>query len=204
MHNYNTEREQLILPEYGRCVQNMVNYAKTLPTKEERQHCASTIIALMSGLHDPGVGSQDDKRQKLWNHLAAIADYDLDIDYPVEIQRMDETKSKRERVPYPQKHIAKRHYGHLVESMIQKIMNVDDDDRKQALINMVATQMKRDLASWNVNAMSDVKILDDLAEYTKGRLSLRPSEVDIISDANLLAELQSQPAAGGGKKKKKK
>ena len=86
--DYNTEREKLLLPEYGRCVQQMVDHAKSLEDKEERQRCATTIVALMANMTEQH-GDPEDFRQKLWNHLAAIANYELDIDYPVTIEKLE-------------------------------------------------------------------------------------------------------------------
>ena len=99
--DYNTQRKKLILPEYGRCIQQMVDYAKTIGDRAERQNCANTIIALMANMQEQRT-DPDELRNKLWNHLAAMADYELDIDYPVEIVHHEEAKDKRERLPYPQ------------------------------------------------------------------------------------------------------
>lgn len=202
--DYNTQRTQLVLPEYGRCIQDMVEYAMTIEDRKERQRCAFTIIDLMSNIQKFS-GDENDFYQKLWNHLALISGYKLDIDYPVEIQRADEQQQKRDKVPYPQKKIKRRHYGFIIEQFTKRLVDIEPGQERNNMIEFVANQMKRSLASWNPNALDDEKVMDDLADYTNKKVSLLPSEVNLISDRQAIAEAQ----AGGGnnsqsKKKKKK
>ena len=124
--DYNTQRQKLILPEYGRCIQEMVNYAVSLTDPQERQRCAFTIIDLMANMQDYN-GDENDFYQKLWNHLALISNYKLDIDYPVEIQHIDDQALKRDVVPYPQKKINRRHYGANIEALARKLMEMDQE-----------------------------------------------------------------------------
>lgn len=196
---YNTQRSKLLLPEYGRCIQSMIDHAKTIDDRSERLRCARTIIGLMSKLHEQ-TGDQEEFMQKLWNHLAAMSNYELDIDYPVEIEHHDDSASKRESIPYPQKRIAQRHYGALLESLTKKIGDIEDNKEREALTILVANQMKRSLANWNKDAMNDKKVVDDLARYTNGEVVLNPEEGLLISNAEVL----NQNTATGGKKKKKK
>lgn len=199
--DYNTQRSKLILPEYGRCIQNMVEYAMTIEDKKERENCAYTIIELMAGMQDYS-GNAEDFYQKLWNHLAMISQYQLDIDYPVEIQHIDDQTSKRERVPYPQKRIAKRHYGSVIENFTKKLMEMEPGEEKDELTRLIANQMKRSLANWNANALDDEKVLEDLAEFTDGKISLLPNEIEMMSDKEVFTEIQ-QSGANSKKKKKK-
>ena len=191
------------LPEYGRCIQEMVNYAVALEDKKERQRCAFTIIDLMANMQT-FTGNPDDFYQKLWNHLAFISDYQLDIDYPVEIQHINEQEKKRERIPYPQKRIARRHYGSIIEQLTKKLTEMEPGAERDELTLLVANQMKRALANWNSNALDDEKILSDLAEYTDKKISLMPSEINLMSNKEALASVNQQNTSGGGKKKKKK
>ena len=201
--DYNTTREKLRLPEYGRCIQEMVNYAVALDDKNERQRCAFTIIDLMANIQK-FTGNADDFYQKLWNHLAYISDYQLDIDYPVEIQHIDKQETKRDTIPYPQKRIERRHYGTIIEQLTKKLMEMEPGEERDELTRLVANQMKLALAKWNSNALDDEKILSDLAEYTQGKISLLPSEIQLISDKEAIANVQQTNANTGGKKKKKK
>ena len=200
--DYNTQREKLILPEYGRCVQQMVDHAKTIEDRAERQRCAQTIVALMANMTEQR-GNADDIRQKLWNHLAAIADYELDIDYPVEIERIEENKAQHERIAYPQKRIAKRHYGAIAEALTKKLTEIEDADARQMLTQQVANQMKRSLGRWNRDAMSDEKVLDDIAQYTEGAIRLKPKEIKFASDGEIINEVQQMTPSKKKKKKKK-
>ncbi len=202
--DYNTQRTKLVLPEYGRCIQDMVEYAMTIEDRNERQRCAFTIIDLMSNIQKFS-GDENDFYQKLWNHLALISGYKLDIDYPVEIQRADEMQEKREMVPYPQKNIKRRHYGLIIERFTKRLADMDPGKDRDDLIEFVANQMKRSLASWNPNAMDDEKVMEDLADYTDKKVSVLPSEVNLISDRQALAEAQPVMAnVNQGKRKKKK
>jgi hypothetical protein len=201
--DYNTQREKLRLPEYGRCIQEMVDYAVALDDKQERQRCAFTIIDLMANMQK-FTGNADDFYQKLWNHLAYISDYQLDIDYPVEIQHIDKQETKRDRIPYPQKRIERRHYGTIIEQLTKKLMELEPGAERDELTRLVANQMKLALAKWNSNALDDEKILSDLAEYTQGKISLLPSEISLMSDKEAIANAQQTNTNNGGKKKKKK
>lgn len=197
--DYNTQRKKLILPEYGRCIQEMVDHAKTIEDREERQQCANTIIKLLSNLYGKQ-SAKEDVAQKLWNHLAAMANYELDIDYPVEIENLFERENKRENIKLPQKKIRKPHYGALAEETTKVLQTMEDGEEKDALIRLVANQMKRNLANWNPNALSDEKILDDLADLTHGKVQLLPNEIDLIPDAEILKDISMSQV----KKKKKK
>lgn len=197
--DYNTQRKKLILPEYGRCIQEMVDHAKTIEDRDERQQCANTIIKLLSNLYGKQ-SAKEDVTQKLWNHLAAMANYELDIDYPVEIENLFERENKRENIKLPQKKIRKPHYGALAEETTKVLQTMEDGEEKDALIRLVANQMKRNLANWNPNALSDEKILDDLADFTHGKVQLLPNEIDLIPDAEILKDISMSQV----KKKKKK
>jgi hypothetical protein len=196
--DYNTERKRLVMPEYGRSIQKMVDYALTIEDRGERLRCARTIVKLMEGFQGHQ-GEQDDLEQKLWNHLAAISEYRLDIDYPVEIERHDAADGVRERIPYPQKSIGRRHYGAVVEEVIRKIVEIEDEGERKALAGLVANQMKRNLAAWNRDIMGNEKVLDDLAEYTDGKVRLSEDEMNLISDNQAVYGT----AQNNGKRKKK-
>ena len=178
----------------------------TITDRQERQRCAYTIIKLMSNIQQFS-GDEEDFYQKLWNHLALISDYKLDIDYPVEIQKVDEQQQKRDKVPYPQKRIKRRHYGYIIEQLTKRLTEMEPGKERDEMIELVANQMKRSLANWSPNAMDDEKVMGDLADFTGGKISLLPSEVNLISDNQAIAESQSANTGNNnnsGKKKKKK
>lgn len=195
---YNTQKEKLILPEYGRCIQQMVDYAKTISDRKERLRCACTIVSLMANIQEQH-GNPEDFKQKMWNHLAAMSNYELDIDYPVEIEQHTPEDKPCEHIPYPQKNIQKRHYGSIIESLAKKLCEIEDEEERDALASFVANQMKRSLANWNRDAMDEEKVIDDLAQYTNGKIQLDPYTFKFISDSELI-----NASAQNTKKKKRK
>lgn len=197
--DYNTSREPLQMSEYGRSIQEMVNYCKTIKDRDERTDCAYTIVGIMSTMTEQS-GNAEDFQQKLWNHLARISKYELDIDYPVEIERYDE-EQKMMKVNYPQKPIRRRHYGRILEDLTKKITEVEDPEEREELAHQVANQMKRSLAYWDIDVMSDRKVVDDLADYTNGKVTIDPINNPLVTDGELLSNLISTSIT---KKKKKK
>ena len=188
------------MPEYGRYVQEMVEYCKTIADMAERQRCASNIIAVMANMSEKS-GDDVDFRTKLWNHLAALANYELDIEYPVPIEREEALGANRERVPYPQQKIGRRHYGAIVEKFTQALSAEEDEGKRYEMAKLIANHMKRDLSNWNLDAMIDAKVADDLQQYTEGKVWLNPEEFHFVSDGELLSSLISTSVT---KKKKKK
>ena len=197
--DYNTSREPLQMSEYGRSIQEMVNHCKAIKDRDERTDCAYTIVGIMSTMTEQS-GNAEDFQQKLWNHLARISKYELDIDYPVEIERYDE-EQKMMKVAYPQRPIRRRHYGRILEELTQKITEVEDPEEREVLAQQVANQMKRSLAYWDIDVMSDTKVVDDLADYTKGKVVLDPMVTPLVTDGELRRNLISTSIT---KKKKKK
>lgn len=168
---YNTQRNKLVMPEYGRGIQKMVELAISLPKKEERQKCAATIVAIMSRIQ-PQTSSQDDYEHKLWNHLARIARYQLDVDYPVEIVTEEETLAHPKPLRYPMKRITRRHYGHLVEESLRYAQTLPEGEERDELLKMTANQMKQNLFMWNKDSMDEALVAQDISRYTDGILKL--------------------------------
>ena len=169
---YNTQRKKMELPEYGRSVQNMVDHALTIEDREERQRCANTIVNIMGGMF-PHLRDVPDFKHKLWDHLAIMADFKLDIDYPFEIVKREELDMKPGKIAYPDKAIRYRHYGRFLESMIKKLSEMEEGEEKQALLQLLAVQMKKNLNNWNKEGIEDQKIVDDLREYSNGAIDLK-------------------------------
>ena len=160
------------LPEYGRSVQNMVDHALTIEDREERQRCANTIVNIMGGMF-PHLRDVPDFKHKLWDHLAIMSDFKLDIDYPFEIVKREELDMKPGKIAYPDKAIRYRHYGRFLESMIKKLSEMEEGEEKQALLQLLAVQMKKNLNNWNKEGIEDQKIVDDLREYSNGAIDLK-------------------------------
>ena len=146
-------------------------------------------------------GDETSFQKKLWNHLAAMSNYELDIDYPYEIEKMDDRDSQRTSIPYPQHPIKKRHYGSILESLSKKLSEIEDEEERKVLTTMIANQMKRSLGRWNRDLMTEEKVLEDLATMTDGKSSYLPGELKLISDNDILNDTQQMKST---KKKKKK
>ena len=164
------------LPEYGRSVQNMVDHALTIEDRAERQRCANTIINIMGGMF-PHLRDVPDFKHKLWDHLAIMSDFKLDIDYPFEIVKKEDLVVKPEKLEYPNGALRYRHYGRFLEGMIKKAIEVENEGEKKQLINLLAIQMKKDLNNWNKEGIEDQKIVDDLREYTNGVIDLKVEDL---------------------------
>jgi len=170
--DYNTTRKKLILAEYGRNVQNMVAYICSLPTREERNRHAQVVIDLM-GFLNPHLRDVADFKHKLWDHLHIISDFKIDVDSPYPKPSPDAIHFKPEPLTYPQQRIRFKHYGKTVEIMIQKAKNIEDEQRKQLMIQSIANFMKMAYVTWNKDTVADETIISDLKELSKGELVLQ-------------------------------
>ena len=169
--DYNTQREKLIMPEYGREIQKMVDYACTLPTKEERLKCAKAIIHLME-TKNPQLKDNADYEQALWDHLYLMSHRELEIDWPFDVSEADKILSKPNPMKPPKEQLKLRHYGKLVSELFEKLKSMPDGDERDALICYTANQMKRDLTTWGHGSMDDEKVANDLAYFTDGIIQL--------------------------------
>jgi hypothetical protein len=169
--DYNTQREKLIMPEYGREIQKMVEYACELPTKEERLKCAKTIIRQMEN-KNPQLSENADYEQTLWDHLYLMSHRELDIDWPFDVSEADKILSKPEPMKLPNSNIRLRHYGHLVEELFEQLKTMPAGEERDALVRKTANQMKRDLATWGHGSMDDERVASDLARFTDGIIQL--------------------------------
>lgn len=169
--DYNSTRPKLILAEYGRNVQNMVDYICTLPTKEERNKYAQVVIDMM-GVLNPHLRDVSDFKHKLWDHLYIISDFKIDVDSPYPVPTREEIVHKPETLDYPQHNIRIKHYGFTVEKMIEKAISRPESEEKNKMVLSIANFMKMAYLAWNKDSVSDDLILDDLKELSKGQLSL--------------------------------
>lgn len=176
---YNTQQRRLPLPEYGRSVQNMVDHALTIEDREERQRCANTIVNIMGGMF-PHLRDVEDFNHKLWDHLAIMADFKLDIDYPVEVVKKESLEVKPDCIPYSQNNIHYRHYGRFIQDMIQVAVDYSEGEERKQLISMIANHMKKDYLNWNKDGVEDQKILDDLYELSGGKIKLTPEDLKLV------------------------
>ena len=168
---YNTQQKILVLPEYGRNIQNMVDYAVSIENRSERQKCAESIINIMGNLF-PYLRDVNDFRHKLWDHLAIMSDFKLDIDYPCNIIKKENLYSRPETVPYKSGSIMYRHYGRTLEQMTQKLGTFEDGQEKEVLTSLLANHMKKSFLTWNKEIVDDPKIFKDLDELSRGTVKI--------------------------------
>lgn len=184
---YYTEKEKLILPEYGRNIQQMVNHALTIEDKAERTRCVHSIIAIMGKLF-PHLRDVNDFKHKLWDHLAIMSNFTLDIDYPCEVTKQEILNTKPERIPYPSIHIKYRHYGKTVDTMVKKAIEYPEGDDKKRFIEMIANYMKKSFLTWNKEGVDDEKIYEDLKELSNGQLIYTSESLKLKESKEILAQ----------------
>ncbi len=176
--DYNTHREQLLMPEYGREIQKMVDYAVSLTDKSERQNCAQEIIRMME-TKVPELHDNADFEQTLWDHLYLMSHKQLDIDWPFDVTAAEKLQEKPKAIPLPQEGMRLRHYGKLLEQLFEKLKTMPDGEERDALAYYTANQMKRNLMTWGHGSMSDEKVADDLARFTDGVIQLDLSTIKL-------------------------
>ena len=182
---YNTEREHLIIPEYGRHLQKMINHAKTRPTKEERNKLAKAIIAVMGNLQ-PHLRDVADFQHKLWDQLFIMADFELDVDSPYDLPSKELLQSRPEPLKYPQNHPKYRFYGNNIKTMIDVAKTWEDGEMKTALTFTIANHMKKCFLNWNKDTVEDAVIFDHLYELSDGTLDLRAVTEALADSSSLL------------------
>lgn len=168
---YSTQKGKLVMPEYGRNIQQMVDYALTIEDRAERTRCVKTIVYIMGNFF-PYLRDVDDFKHKLWDHVAMMSDFKLDIDYPYEIVRPDYLNVKPDRIPYSSGKIRYRHYGRAIEQLIQKAVEMPEGEERDQLIALTASHMKKDYITWNKDTVEDQKIYDDIYEMSGGAIRL--------------------------------
>lgn len=182
---YTTLQGRLIMPEYGRNIQQMVAHALTIEDKEERTRCIKTIINTMGNLF-PYLRDVNDFKHKLWDHVAIMSDFKLDIDYPYEIVKEENLYTRPQTIPYKNSRIRYQHYGRTLEEMIEKIANQPDSQEKNELIRLIANQMKKCFLTWNKEVVDDRKIFDDLRELSKGKLDISEDFFKLVESRDVL------------------
>ena len=200
MLEYNTQKEKLVLPEYGRNVQQMVDYCVTIADRDERNRCAGAIVAIMSNLF-ASQAEVDDFNKMLWNQLAIMSDFKLDIDYPCEVIKPENLHSKPEKIPYKLTPIRFRHYGKIIENLIDIAQDMPEGEERTQLALLIAGQMKKLMVQSNIDGVDDEKIFKDLALYSRGKITLNPEEYKLRDFKEMAPE---KPASSGKKSKKRK
>lgn len=202
--DYNTNRKKLELPEYGRNVQNMVGIIKNTPDRAERNRLAKSTIQLMENMN-PQLRDVADYKHKLWDHLAVIADFDLDIDSPYPLPTQAEIHQKPSKMKYSNPdEIRFKHYGKILEDMVRKATQYPEGEERNALIAVIANQMKKSFLTWNRETVSDDVIFADLLAIACNRISI-PEGLKLKDSRELLRQqaMASTGAAANNSKKHK-
>lgn len=208
MQSYNTQLSAIKLPEYGRNLQQLIEYCKSIPDRQKRTRYAYGIIDIMANLCPDTVAASDDSRQILWDHLAIISNHELDIDYPCPVLSKEKLDDRPEPLANPQQpHILWRMYGKVVEDMILQATQLTDSEQRIRLFERCANHMKLHFHKTHPNAdEDDNKIIQDLIEYTHGQFQDEIYKVFLYSTKELQQNTQYDPASleVSTKKKKKK
>lgn len=182
---YNTERPKLIIPEYGRHIQKMVDQAIATEDKQERNKIAKSIIAVMGNLN-PHLRDVPDFQPMLWDQLFIISDFKLDVDSPFPIPSREELMERPDPLKYPQNFPKYRFYGNNIKRMIDVANSWEEGDKKEGLILTIANHMKKCFLNWNKDTVEDDVIFTHLYELSDGKINLKNSDEDLSDAANLL------------------
>ena len=182
---FNTERPHLIIPEYGRHLQKLIDQATVIESKEERNKAAKYIIQVMGSLN-PHLRDVPDFQHKLWDQIFIMSDFKLDVDSPYPIPTRDVINLKPDRLEYPQKNPKYRFYGNNIKYMIDVADSWEEGEMKSALIKVIANHMKKSYLSWNKDTVTDTVIFEHLYELSEGTLNLLQSSEELLNTNDLM------------------
>lgn len=182
---YNTERNQLNIPEYGRHIQKLVEHCKAMETKEERNRMANAIVGVMGNLN-PHLRDIEDFQTKLWDQLFVIADFDLDVDSPYPIPDRETLNAHPDRMSYPQKGPRYRFYGNNIQGMIDVALGWERGEKREALTFIIANHMKKSFLNWNKDSVDDSVIFKHLFEMSGGEINLAAKDEDLLESKALI------------------
>jgi hypothetical protein len=197
---YNTLRSPLIIPEYGRNIQNMIEHLFTIEDKNKRTDHAYFIVNVMAQMH-PQVKESADYLHKLWDHLHIISNFKLDIDGPFPKPEKEIITKKPSKIIYNSSNIRYGHYGRHIVNIIKKASDYEDGPEKDAFIHSIANQMKKLYLSWNRDSVNDITIAENLSELSGGLLTI-PEQSKLISTNEILAKNGTGIQSNAQKKKK--
>lgn len=182
---YNTERPKLIIPEYGRHIQKMVEHAVTIEDREERNKVAKSIIAVMGNLN-PHLRDVPDFQPMLWDQLFIISDFKLEVDSPFPIPTREELMERPDPLDYPQNHPKYRFYGNNIKRMVDVANEWEEGEKKEALVLTIANHMKKSYLNWNKDTVEDDVIFGHLYELSGGKINLKEKAEDLSNASDLM------------------
>lgn len=206
---YNTQRPMIILKEYGRNVQKLVEYIRSVPDKDKRTELAATLIDLIKQL-TPSLKDQPENPQRLWDDLYIIADFVLDINNPYPVPEREILFKKPMKVAYPQSKVRYKHYGKNIEKLVKEALKKEDPQEKEEAIIYLGKLMKTFYSNWNKETLDDSVILNDIKIMSDGKLTL---DIEKVREDNLFEKLykekkrmksgQNERNGGGGHRHQK-
>jgi hypothetical protein len=182
--NYNTSRPKMIIPEYGRHIQKLVDHAVKLEDRKERNEMVLAIIDVMGQLN-PHLRDVADFNHKLWDHVHIISDFKLDVDSPYPTPKAEQFMEKPRKVPYPENNIRFKHYGRGVEKLVEKAVEMEEGEEKEALVVSIANLMKKHYLTWSRNSVDDAQILSDIKRISRGKLSAS-EDLELIATKEII------------------
>lgn len=186
--------------EYGRHIQKFVEHIKQLPDRAERQVAAEQIIQMM-GILNPQNKSTVDYKQKLWDHLHIISNFELDVDSPFPVPAPEEAYIRPSELPYPKSRIRMRHYGKNVEAMVQRAVEFEEPEKKEALVQIIANFMKMAYKNWSNEEVNNDLIREDLRNLSKGKLNISDDlHIEVKVSANAPGQSQNRKKPNNNRK----
>ncbi len=196
---YNTGMVPIILAEYGRNIQNLVDFCVTIPDREERTRCAHAIADIMTILF-PALKKDPNDRKKIWDHINIMSRFKLDIDFPMSVIQAEEANPTPDSIPYSNsRDILFRYYGKHIQNMVRTVADMEDSDDRRNMIGMIANHMKKLMLAHNKEGVSDAKVLRDLCFMSDGKIDLLPGDIFLYD----YQEVQNNNKLKQGKKKNK-
>ena len=178
---YNTTRSKMLMPEYGRNVQRMVEHLMTIEDRDKRLKSAEAIVDLMGTLN-PHLKTMEDYKHKLWDHLVQMTDFKLDVDAPYPAPTVEQLRQKPEPLPYPQKSIRHRHFGKNLKALIEKTIEEQDEEKRQEMTQLIGYYMKLSYINWHREPVHDDMIRNELSVLTNGKLMYEPGGYKVYFD----------------------
>lgn len=200
---YNSERSKLIIPEYGRHLQKMVEHAVSISDDKERNKVANSIIAVMGNMN-PHLRDVPDFQHKLWDQLFIISDFKLDVESPFPKPTRELLEERPEPLSYPENNPKYRYYGNNIKRMIDEAKDWEEGDKKEALVFTIANHMKKSYLNWNKDTVDDETIFKHLKDLSGGKLNTKNVEEDLSEASNLINSRKKHSKSNSSKKSTRK
>lgn len=198
--NYNTGRSKMIIPEYGRHIQQLINHAIKLEEKEERNKMVLAIVDVMGQLN-PHLRDVADFTHKLWDHVHIMSDFKLDVDSPYPTPTPEQFMEKPNRMKYPDDKIRFKHYGKGTEKLIEKALEMEVGEKRDALIESIANLMKKHYLTWGRSSVDDAQIISDIKRISRGNLEVK-EDIELMATKDI-SPRNTALATNNGKGRKK-